>query len=136
MSNMACISKKTKSEPYGFQTVPESLDAITNDWCERALKTGVSTPVIAEDVNVTSIDIKRLQNEISGVMDGGGFSGSTLVRIKVDYGGNVRGNEPSSLIGKISLGSDIKWNLFWRFAMYSSMGGGLTKFFSGERFGL
>ena len=75
---MACISKKSNSvDQYGFAKVPESLKEITSEWCEKALKLGNSKPVISQDTQVLSITVERLKNEITGVQDGGGFSGST-----------------------------------------------------------
>ena len=78
---MACISKKSNDEQYGFKRVPEKLEDITAEWCEKALKIGNHKAIISQDTKVESVDVTRLQNEITGVMDGGGFSGSTLLRI-------------------------------------------------------
>ena len=124
---MACISKKENGEQYGFKRVPESVEEITAEWCEKALKIGNYKPMISQDTKVDSVEVTRLQNEITGVMDGGGFSGSTLLRINLKYGGNTTGDEPKSIICKISLGSDIKWDLFWRFVMYTQNGGGFDE---------
>ena len=124
---MACISKKSNDEQYGFKRVPEKVEDITAEWCEKALKIGNYKAIISQDTKVESVEVTRLQNEITGVMDGGGFSGSTLLRITLRYRENTSGDEPTSIICKISLGSDIKWNLFWRLVMYSSNGGGFDE---------
>ena len=50
---MACVSKKNRDEPsYGFKIVPDSLEDITAEWCEAALKHG---NVIGADVKLLSI---------------------------------------------------------------------------------
>ena len=78
---MACFSKNDGGEQLGrFKSVPESLDEITAEWCETALKSGSA---IASDTKIASIEVKRFQNENTGMMDGGGLSGSTMVRIKL-----------------------------------------------------
>ena len=124
---MACISKKENSDQYGFKRVPECVEEITAEWCEKALKIGNYKPMISQETKVESVEVKRLQNELTGVMDGGGFSGSTLLRITPKYGGVTSGDEPESIICKISLGSDIKWSLFWRFIVYTQNGGGMDE---------
>ena len=108
---MACVSKKTHDEPsYGFNKVPNSLDDVTAEWCEDALKNGNA---IGTDTKILSIEVKQLQNVDTGVMDGGGFSGSCLVRVEnIQYSGNVTGNEPNSLVCKLSLGSGYSMP-FW-----------------------
>ena len=116
---MACISKKPIKDQYGFKNVPESLDEITAEWCEKVLKTEY---IIASDTNVTSIDVNRFQNEETGVMDGGGFSGSNLVRVKLQYSGNLTGNEPSSMVCKLSLGTGYKIPILFRLFMYLQQG--------------
>lgn len=124
---MACISKRENGEQYGFKTVPESVEEITAEWCEKALKIGNYKPMISQETKVESVEVTRFQNELTGVMDGGGFSGSTLLRINLKYGESPSGDEPASIICKISLGSDIKWSLFWRFIMYTTGGGGFDE---------
>ena len=125
---MACIRKnESSSESYGFKIVPESKEEITAEWCEKALKIGHYKPIISKDTRIISINVTRLKNEATGVMDGGGFSGSALLRIEVTYGGDVSGDEPASLICKLSTGSDFKWPIFWRAIMYDQMGGGFDE---------
>ena len=81
---MACVSKKNNSEPqYGFKQVPESLEEITAEWLEKALRQGSS---ISQETTITKVDASRLTNEESGVADGGGFSGSILVKLTPQYG--------------------------------------------------
>ena len=91
------------------------------------IKIGNHKPMISQETKVESVEVKRLQNELTGVMDGGGFSGSTLLRITPKYGGTTSGDEPESIICKISLGSDIEWSLFWRFIVYTQNGGGMDE---------
>ena len=81
---MACISKKSNSEPqYGFKQVPDSMEEITAEWLEKALKHGSS---ISQETTITIVEASRLTNEESGVADGGGFSGSILVKLTPHYG--------------------------------------------------
>ena len=64
---MACVSKKSSSEDqYGFANVPECLEDVTSEWCEKALKLGNSKPVISQDTQVLSINVERLKNAITG----------------------------------------------------------------------
>ena len=121
---MSCIRKPTKEDSYGFKNVPGSLVDITAEWCEMALKIEPpKNPVITTDVSVTSIDIQHLKNEDSGAADGGGLSGSELVRITPTYAGNITGNEPSSFVCKLSHGSGNHIAINWRFVMYLTSGG-------------
>ena len=123
---MACVSKKNRDEPsYGFKIVPDSLDDITAEWCEAALKHG---NVIGADVKLLSIKVNRLQNADTGVMDGGGLSGSTLARVDhIQYTGNAIGNEPTSLVCKLSLGSGYNMPLWVRTMFFLQMGGSLDE---------
>lgn len=110
---MSRASKKDrpKATKYVFKSVPESLEDITVEWCQKAISSHVSF-----FTRVSSIDVKQVQNEITG---GSGFSGSTLVRINLQYSGNVTGgNPPPSMLGNLCLES-IKLPVLWRAIMYS-----------------
>ena len=66
-----------------FYIVPNSLSEITSEWCQKALQKGSS---ISNETKVTKIEVKRLSNEKSGAEDGGGLSGSLLVKLIPTYG--------------------------------------------------
>lgn len=126
---MSCVRKSEDSEQYGFQVVPTSLDGLTKDWCDKAFKTEPpKCPAIASDVFVSAVELKKFQNEISGISDGGGFSGSELVRVIPTYSGNINGDEPSSCVCKLSHGGGYKLSFLWRFMMYMSNGGGYDEY--------
>ena len=113
---MSRASKKDrpKATKYVFKSVPDSVEDITAEWCQKAISSHISF-----FTRVSSIEVKRLQNEIT---DGGGFSGSTLVRINLHYSGNVTGgNTPPSMLCNLSLGN-IKLPIIWRAIMYSQQG--------------
>ena len=82
---MACIGGSGKgqsnNEQYGFKIVPESLNDITADWCEKALKKGST---ISKETKVTNIEVQCLTSDEIGA-DGGGLSGSTLVKLIPTY---------------------------------------------------
>ena len=79
---MSCIrSTETKSSD-DFKIVPESMEEITSEWCEKVLQKGAS---ISNETKVTNIEITRLSNEEIGE-DGGGLSGSLLVKLIPTYG--------------------------------------------------
>ena len=79
---MSCIRSTQNKSSYGFKIVPESLEEITSEWCEKVLQKGAS---ISNETKVTSIEITRLSNEEIGE-DGGGLSGSLLVKLTPTYG--------------------------------------------------
>ena len=71
---MASIRTKDNGEISDFKVVPGCLAEITLDWCDKVLKNEL---ILSTDTFVSSINIIPLQNETSGLSDGGGFSGST-----------------------------------------------------------
>jgi hypothetical protein len=114
---MASIRKTEEGDGSNFKVVPASLAEITPDWCNIVLKKEL---FLSTDTFVSSVNIKPLENEINGMSDGGGFSGSALVRISLKYCGNVSGKEPSSLVCKLSLGTGYKLSFIWRMMLYAS----------------
>ena len=82
---MACMgsSDKNKSEQYGFKIVPESMSDITADWCGNILQRGST---ISNETKVTELAVQSLTNDISDQDDGGGLSGSTLLKLIPTYG--------------------------------------------------
>merc|ERR1712156_172893 len=102
-----------------FKVVPEKLEDITASWCEKILHDGSS---IDKDTTVTEVEVKPLTDEASGFEDGGGFSGSTLVKLIPKYGGNTTGNEPASMVCKISGNNKRKMNFIWRLMGYAIYG--------------
>ena len=81
---MACLSNNssTSSDQYGFKIVPETLQDITPEWCEKALQNGST---ISKAIKVTNLEVKGITNEDTGAEDGGGLSGSTLVKLIPSY---------------------------------------------------
>ena len=81
---MACLgsSDKNESEQYGFKIVPESMSDITADWCENILQRGST---ISNETKVTELAVQSLTND-SNQDDGGGLSGSTLLKLIPTYG--------------------------------------------------
>ena len=84
---MACIGKSGKedqsnnNDQYGFKIVPESLNDITADWCEKALQKGST---ISNETKVINLEVQCLTSDEIGA-DGGGLSGSTLVKLIPTY---------------------------------------------------
>ena len=76
-------SKSKSCSDLNFKIVPEKLEDITASWCEKILHDGSS---IDKDTTVTEVEVKPLTDEASGFEDGGGFSGSTLVKLIPTYG--------------------------------------------------
>ena len=66
-----------------FKVVPEKLEDITPAWCEKILHEGSA---IDKETTVTEVEVKSITDEASGYEDGGGFSGSTLVKLIPKYG--------------------------------------------------
>ena len=61
-----------------FKLVPDSLEDITTEWCNKVLKDG---SCISSDIQVTNVEVKRLTNETSDTSDGGGLSGSMMIKL-------------------------------------------------------
>ena len=92
--------------------VPESLDGITQGWCEWALRKG---GIIGENTTVLKADVERFKDKETGeVNDGGGLTGAKLIRIRLSYGGHTKGDEPSSVVCKIMFGCRDTTALPWR----------------------
>ena len=66
-----------------FKIVPENLEDITPSWCQKVLHEGSA---IDKETTVTEVEVKPIIDEASGFEDGGGFSGSTLVKLILTYG--------------------------------------------------
>jgi len=117
----------SKSAEINFKIVPEKLEDITASWCQHILHEGST---IDKDTTVTAVEVKALTDETSGYEDGGGFSGSTLVKLIPTYGGTTSGNEPASMVCKISGNNKRKMNFIWRlmgYAMYGPWEDGLNR---------
>ena len=74
---------ESKITDVNFKVVPETLEDITPFWCQTVLQKGSA---ISKDTTVTAIEIKQITDEKSGSKDGGGLSGSTLVKLIPTYG--------------------------------------------------
>ena len=81
-----------------FKEVPDTLDDITADWCEQALR---KEGIITNSTKVSSVEVKRLVNNETGALDGGGLTPTQMVRIKLTYSGDTSDDQPpSSIIAK------------------------------------
>ena len=114
------IKQRWNGKEPKLKVVPESVDEITSDWCENIFR---NESMISTDTFIPSITIKSLTNDITGLEDGGGLSGSALVRVIPKYSGKVTGKEPSSFICKLSLGTGWNLSFKWNFILYCSAGG-------------
>ena len=74
---------KSKISEINFKVVPETLEDITPFWCQTILHEG---SVINKGTTVTAVEIKQITDEESGFKNGGGLSGSTLVKLIPTYG--------------------------------------------------
>ena len=81
---MSCLSNNssTSTNKDGFKIVPASLQDITPEWCEMALQNGST---ISKAIKVTNLEVKCITNDETGAEDGGGLSGSTLVKLIPSY---------------------------------------------------
>jgi len=79
-----CVRRNGQSQENvsGFKIVPESLKDITADWLEQALQKGGT---ISEEIKVTNVELECLTSHVFG-QDGGGLSGSTIVKLVTTYG--------------------------------------------------
>ena len=81
-----------------FKEVPDNLEEITPQWCELALKKG---GIIGSKTTVTAVEVNRLVNEETGLLDGGGMTSSQMIRIKLTYDRSTEGYDPpNSMIAK------------------------------------
>ena len=65
-----------------FKIVPECVEDVSVAWCNEVLHQG---DCIAADVFVTNVKAQRLTNDSSDLTDGGGLSGSLMIKIVLDY---------------------------------------------------
>ena len=105
-----------------FKEVPDSLEDISAQWCELALRKG---GVIGPSTTVTSVELNRLVNEETGALDGGGMTSSQMVRIKLTYGGSTDGYDPpSSMIAKhLNTGKNLFSGTFFFRLMVAAFAG-------------
>ena len=81
-----------------FKEVPNALDDITAEWCEKALR---KEGIITDSIKVSSVEVKRLVNNETGALDGGGMTPSQMLRIKLIYSGDTSDSQPpSSIVAK------------------------------------
>ena len=66
-----------------YKVVPNSLEDITASWCQKVLHEGSA---IDKETTVTQVEIKSITDEKTGLKDGGGFSGSNIVKLIPTYG--------------------------------------------------
>ena len=74
---------ESKIADINFKVAPEALKDITPFWCQTILREGSA---INKDTTVTAVEIKQITDKNSGSKDGGGLSGSTLVKLIPTYG--------------------------------------------------
>ena len=67
----------------GFKPVPHFLEELTPDWLQHALYQGKA---ISEETTITKVEIEEIKNKESGISDGGGYSGSRLIKLLPTYG--------------------------------------------------
>ena len=81
-----------------FKEVPDSLEDITAQWCDAALR---KEGIIDSSTTVLSIKVNRLVNNETGALDGGGMTPTQMVRIKLTYEGCTSDcKPPDSMIAK------------------------------------
>ena len=76
-------SKISTEEQTTFKVVPETVDEITAEWCEKILQEGGT---ISKETKVLKVEVLPIIEESSGCEDGGGFSGSTIIKLVPTYG--------------------------------------------------
>ena len=64
-----------------FKLIPKSIEDITVDWCDEVLH---KQNCISQDVQVSSVSVQNLTND-SEMSNGGGLSGSTMLKVKLTY---------------------------------------------------
>ena len=99
-----------------IKEVPDSLEDITPQWCQEALRKG---GVISSSIKVSSVDVKRLVNEETGAVDGGGMTAAQMVRITLTYeeGHTDDANIPKSMIAKCVLSGKRMMKVPWHFRL-------------------
>ena len=91
----------------GFAPVPETLEAFIPLWCEKALK---KEDTVAQNTKVIRVDTKRITNDDTGSLDGGGMTVAKLVRLCLEYDGEVTGKEPESMVAKVVVTGTLQFN--------------------------
>ena len=78
-------NEQNNDNQNGFKIVPESVEDITMEWLEQALRKGCT---ISEETKILNVELQCLTNDEigEGGEDGGGLSGSTLVKLVPTYG--------------------------------------------------
>ena len=71
------------SAEFEYKVVPSSLEDITASWCQKVLHEGSA---IDKETTVTQLEVKSITDEKTGFKDGGGFSGSNIVKLIPTYG--------------------------------------------------
>ena len=74
-----------------FCAVPTCVEEVTAAWCEAALRSG---GCLGPEVSVARVEAERLSSDSSDISDGGGLSGSLMVKIKLEYRYNT---QPSTI---------------------------------------
>ena len=109
------------SEPE-FKEVPDCVEDITPHWCEKALR---KSCVIGPLTTVTSVNVKRLMNEETGELDGGGMTPAKILRVTLTYGGEIDGyNPPSTIIAKCLLTGNALFNMAFHIRIFIYFGFG------------
>ena len=83
----------------GFKISPDSIDDITPEWMEWALKTNET---IGKNVNISNVVVTKLSTEAGG--EGrGGMTDAQLLRIALEYDelSDTTGNEPKAVVTKV-----------------------------------
>ena len=78
-----CLKKQQKPEKdKDVKIVPECVEDVTVAWCNEVLHKGDCIPA---DVFVNHVEAQRLTNDSSDMSDGGGLSGSLMIKVVMDY---------------------------------------------------
>ena len=105
-----------------MKEVPNSLEDISDKWCEMVLhKEGL----IDNSTTVKNVVVERLINEDTGAIDGGGLMEAQIIRIKLTYHEtNDNFKNPSSIIAKhMATGSNMcKGGLSLRLFVFFAFG--------------
>ena len=70
-----------KSDKVNFNLIPENLEDITAAWCQKLLHEGLA---INKETMVTRVEVMPITE--NGLLDGGGLSGSNLLKLIPTYG--------------------------------------------------
>ena len=122
---LTSMKQKCKTNKSSLKAVPDAIDMISSDWCENVIKKEM---IISDETFIPSINVKSLENKLTGLKDGGGLSGSALVRVIPKYSGNLSGKEPTSFICKLSIGTGYSLSIGWNFLLYCSAGGAYDEY--------